>query len=503
MDLSPSGTHRGVLATTTSISPQSQTFDYSATNHPDALTEWSFDGVNHELTLHASGRRDEHTTFPGGVTYPYSYGHADGIELITLRNVSGSNPLDINVDYDTNNGLSLPALGTMRRIDYGDNGVYEVEHIGYAARGDIKTTDTNSTSGVITHQRDELMRRWKKINGLVVTTNYRWFGSQLIDFYTQQPLSLGGGFNRDEYIYLGGAPIGAVHTDSTNTTPALSFLSPDGRGIPRRVLSTTSLAQSRRLVLDAWGKGSMLVDVSGPGPDLPFRFAGQIADVETGLSENNWRMYLPDLGVYLSPDPMHKMSATMLAGPQAFAYASGRPLVFADPLGLVPGDDFQTPDEAAADALQYAAGLTATSSYAVTYGAQNQYSSTMLREYGGCVCRSCDEGFYATRFVEARDGVSATPSILMQFECGADRVVATFHSHVSTSGPSAPDDFDRIRENGLAAGFVVSTDGTLWKYNGSGVTSITPYAVDVPFFAGLFSSGSLQRGQFISIPGGP
>lgn len=41
----------------------------------------------------------------------------------------------------------------------------------------------------------------------------------------------------------------------------------------------------------------------------------------------------PDLAVYLSPDPEHMLSAMAYTGPQAYAYASGRPLVNVDPDG--------------------------------------------------------------------------------------------------------------------------------------------------------------------------
>lgn len=46
----------------------------------------------------------------------------------------------------------------------------------------------------------------------------------------------------------------------------------------------------------------------------------------------------PDLGIYLQPDPIHRSSAAAFAGPQAYAYAAGRPLVNVDPDGrLVAG----------------------------------------------------------------------------------------------------------------------------------------------------------------------
>ena len=43
----------------------------------------------------------------------------------------------------------------------------------------------------------------------------------------------------------------------------------------------------------------------------------------------------PDLGVYLQPDPEHLVGARIFSGPQAYAYAGGRPLVNADPTGRI------------------------------------------------------------------------------------------------------------------------------------------------------------------------
>ncbi len=45
---------------------------------------------------------------------------------------------------------------------------------------------------------------------------------------------------------------------------------------------------------------------------LPLRFAGQYADVDTGLHYNRYRFYDPDTGHYLTPDPIGIESALNL-----------------------------------------------------------------------------------------------------------------------------------------------------------------------------------------------
>jgi RHS repeat-associated protein len=70
----------------------------------------------------------------------------------------------------------------------------------------------------------------------------------------------------------------------------------------------------------------------------------------TCLIENRWRTYIPSLGSYTSPDPEHRASVMSGMGPQAYQYASGRPLKYSDPDGRLlfdaswadaPADHFQ------------------------------------------------------------------------------------------------------------------------------------------------------------------
>ncbi|MDI3291662.1 RHS repeat-associated core domain-containing protein, partial [Polyangium sp. 15x6] len=60
----------------------------------------------------------------------------------------------------------------------------------------------------------------------------------------------------------------------------------------------------------------------------PWRFAGQYADEETGLSYNRFRYYDPTLGQYISPDPIG-----LEGGLGQYAYVK-EPWAFVDPLGL-------------------------------------------------------------------------------------------------------------------------------------------------------------------------
>ncbi|WP_339530548.1 RHS repeat domain-containing protein, partial [Pseudomonas sp. RA_15y_Pfl1_P11] len=62
--------------------------------------------------------------------------------------------------------------------------------------------------------------------------------------------------------------------------------------------------------------------------DNPLRFQGQYFDQESGLHYNRHRYYNPDLGRYLTPDPVK-----LAGGSNAYLYVPN-PTGWADPLGL-------------------------------------------------------------------------------------------------------------------------------------------------------------------------
>ena len=80
--------------------------------------------------------------------------------------------------------------------------------------------------------------------------------------------------------------------------------------------------------LDAYGA---VRQGRGNPQDCPFRYPGQYEDVETGLYYNRFRYYDPEVGHYLSQDPLG-----LAGGPALYAYVAD-PLTQTDVLGLSKG----------------------------------------------------------------------------------------------------------------------------------------------------------------------
>ena len=102
----------------------------------------------------------------------------------------------------------------------------------------------------------------------------------------------------------------------------------DHLGTPERIRDADgNLVWQARIA--PYGRAEVLV---GAGFHQPFRFPGHYYDAETGLHENRFRSYAPELGRYLQTDPIGLSGGTNL-----YAY-TWNPLVDVDIRGLCPDD---------------------------------------------------------------------------------------------------------------------------------------------------------------------
>jgi RHS repeat-associated protein len=124
----------------------------------------------------------------------------------------------------------------------------------------------------------------------------------------------------------------------------------DRLGTPQKLIAQNGeIVWSARY--DAFGRA--LVDIATVENNL--RFPGQYFDTETGLHYNWHRYYDPEIGRYLTPDPIG-----LDGGINLFLYAEADPISLIDPYGLYSWMEFGY------DAADVAAGFGDTISFGLT-----------------------------------------------------------------------------------------------------------------------------------------
>ena len=178
----------------------------------------------------------------------------------------------------------------------------------------VPAASTVSASST-TFAYDAFGRRVEKRVGREVTA-FGWSGASLVAEFSSSALSAvyryDGGLTADEYTDASGTYF--VHTSSPGMPLALSDVAGE-------------LVQLDRP--GPYGERS-----ANPEPDelaSPFNqvLPGQYADRETDLNYNHFRYYMPDIGRYISPDPIG-----LEGGLNAYNYAGGNPVMNFDPYGL-------------------------------------------------------------------------------------------------------------------------------------------------------------------------
>jgi RHS repeat-associated protein len=173
---------------------------------------------------------------------------------------------------------------------------------------------------------DPFGRRIKKTVGGTATL-YLWDGDQLLAEYDTSGnrtvrYAYAGGFAPMQFARVNGSSedVYDVHSDHLDTPRMLT----DNAGVP-----------SWRASYQAFGKAYLSSDPDGSivttTPPIAFnlRFPGQYYDAESGLHYNRFRHYSPDVGRYVSADPIGQ-----IGGVNLYRYGLGNPLSFIDPLGL-------------------------------------------------------------------------------------------------------------------------------------------------------------------------
>ena len=161
------------------------------------------------------------------------------------------------------------------------------------------------------------------------------------------------------YIYLHNQPVALIDYSTQNTDNLLVMHSDHLGAVHIITDAQKNIRWAARY--DSFGKAEQLAG----SPDFHFhlRREGQYYDVSTGWHYNLLRMYLPEQGHYLEPDPLGPNPTTQLLG-----YAKQQPLNHTDPWGLIlfafdgtrydasSGGVVHTLHQSAVDASYYAPG---------------------------------------------------------------------------------------------------------------------------------------------------
>ena len=155
---------------------------------------------------------------------------------------------------------------------------------------------------------------------------------------------------------------------------------------------------------EAWGRIRKETVSDGLKANIPFRFQGQYYDEESGLHYNRFRYYDPEIGRFVSQDPIG-----LFGGMNSYEYALN-PILRIDPLGLRQGG-YNCPDEAAKVAL----------------GSANPKSIRLNKEYGGLIYEKGGKFFY-TIPVAGKANSFKLALARPQLPNGA-KVVGDYHTH--------------------------------------------------------------------------
>ena len=225
------------------------------------------------------------------------------------------------------------------------------------------------------------------------------------------------------------------NTPSVNQHTRLFFGNGERRlfhaGAPLNLLYTRDHLGSIRELVDAstgyvraaydytpYGIRSKLQSIGGD-LDSDFGYTGHYTNERTGLVLAPYRAYSPELGRWISRDPIEEDGGINLYG-----YVENGPLGAVDPLGLAPGDSFPSFESAMWDALGYA----------------NGQADKTGKEHAGWVYQKGNSSGNYTYLCEAGEKTSFSGKRAMDLRPRWDSSSELFHSHTSNFNNASNDE---------------------------------------------------------------
>ncbi len=227
---------------------------------------------------------------------------------------------DKRYDYDAFGNLTEKKIGSHTQMQF----QYDLEHQMSEA-----IVTRNGTTQSYQYAYDPFGRRISKTDAFN-TTHFIWDGNRL--------LSETRGNQTKTYLYEqdGFVPVAQLDDNDPNSQydhhDPIRYYHTDHLGTPRELTSPEGEVVWET-TYTTWGntvQKSWQIKVPNPNelPDQPLRFQGQYFDAETGLHYNRFRYYDPDVGRFVTQDPIG-----LLGGENIYRYAPN-PIKWVDPLGL-------------------------------------------------------------------------------------------------------------------------------------------------------------------------
>ncbi|MBZ9664121.1 DUF6531 domain-containing protein [Pseudomonas sp. LMG 31766] len=205
------------------------------------------------------------------------------------------------------------------------SGRHQVQRLSYDAEHRVREVTNNDGSRVVMHY-DPLGRRIGKSHydargALLGQTDFTWDGLRLLSETHNGRHSL--------YLYDEGSYDPLARVDGQGEHARLRYYHTDPNGLPQQLTEDDGrcIWQARYQV---WGNTLAETQESFFVEEQNLRFQGQYLDRETGLHYNTFRFYDPDIGRFISPDPIG-----LAGGINLFQYAP-EPYGWVDPWGWSP-----------------------------------------------------------------------------------------------------------------------------------------------------------------------
>ncbi|MCD9127655.1 RHS repeat-associated core domain-containing protein [Luteimonas fraxinea] len=276
-------------------------------------------------------------TLPNGISTGYSYNAASDLAGMAWINEDGGLLHDLGYGYDSTGRRvvqtgslaprKLPLPSTDNEFDDGNQqNRFNGQDLTYDANGNLKSDGSRSYV-------------WNPRNQLVAVKE----GGTTIARFAYD--SIGRRYEKTErgevtaYLYDGLDPVQEVQDGQV--IPVLT-----GQGVDQR-LARGSGSQRHFYLSDALGSTRALADIDGSilqtydydpygvthptnqGVENPYRYTGREQD-ESGLYYYRARYYSPELGRFISEDPIGMAGGDI----NFYAYVGGDPISYSDPLGL-------------------------------------------------------------------------------------------------------------------------------------------------------------------------